>query len=232
MDADTEEVVTEERTILEQLQDKRKDLVDAAAVALTARRKERETFEGRKADEVTEDERSQFALDEGAFEAAHDQRMAEIKTLDRRIDEEELLARREADAQEASRPEARERIEVVKEPLTYERGNGHSFFRDLAARDLPGVRATLNDPSCEERIDKHTTEMRVEIPEIVKRQEVRTLEEMDRAERGITRDLSGPLGIRAHGLEGDPFVRQAVEEQRVNPNRLPGQGGSRALLAA
>jgi hypothetical protein len=219
------EAGAEERTILEQLEEQRKELIDAAAVAIEQRRETRGTFEARKADDVTDEERTQFDLDEAAFGASHDQRLAEIKTLDRRIDEEELLARRQADAQAASAPEARAHVELVKEPLTYERGNGHSFFRDLAARDLPGVRSTLNDPSCQERMNKHVEEMRVEVPEIAKRQEQRALEGMDRGEHEITRSLSGPLGIRARGLEGDPFVRRAVEEQRVNPNRLDGQGG-------
>jgi|GEM_PF-835913 len=221
------EAPTDERSILEQLQDQRKELIDAAAVAITQRREQRTAFEARDTKEVTDEERTQFDLDEGAFGAAHDQRTAAIHALDRRIDEEELLARRAQDAQEASRGTAS--LEVISNPLTYERGNGFSFFRDLAAKDLPGARAQLGN-SGDERIESHIKEMRVEFPKIAAESERRARAEADAAEHQITRELHGPLNIRARGLIDDPFVRSQLgitrlEEKRVNPNRLDGQGG-------
>lgn len=45
------------------------------------------------------------------------------------------------------------KVRVTKEPLTYERSNGNSVFRDLAKRG--------EDPKAAERLERHMTEMRV-----------------------------------------------------------------------
>jgi len=50
---------------------------------------------------------------------------------------------------------------VTSEPLTYERGAGHSFFRDL---HLAG-----RDPRANERLSRHVAELRVEAPRLIER---------------------------------------------------------------
>lgn len=207
----------EDKPIVEQLEDQRRGLVDAASVAIEERKKTRGDFEARKADDVTDEDRTQFGLDEAAFDAAHQQRMSEIKALDKRIDEEELLARRAADAAKASRGTGR--LEI-KESLTYERENGHSYFRDLAVeRNAGGFAAQVQDPGAAvERLQKHATEMRVELPKIEKERERRAAAEMEVAERSFTGSFI--QGVTQRGLQENPFM-----ESRVNPNRLDGQGG-------
>lgn len=217
------ETPAEDRSVLEQLKDQRSQLFTEAASAVEARRKERDEFTAREKtdDKPSDEDRKAFDDAEAGFGAAHDQRMAEVRTLDKRIDEEELLERRREDATRASQ---RERVEVTKEPLTYERGNGNSYFKDLAIFQLPGARSHLGDTGSNERLEKHATEMRVEYPKIIEQRDREARSAIDRAEHETTRELAGPLGIRARGVEDNPFIGSPIE-QRVNPNRLDGQGG-------
>lgn len=216
---------TVEKPILEQLQDKRSELLTAASVAVQDRQKIRGEFEARTKDDKTltdeqrterEKELTQHNLDEGAFDSGHQQRMAEIKEIDKRIDEEELLARRAADAKRASRNQ----VSVTHESLTYERENGHSYFRDLAVKaNANGFAAQVEDPGAAvERLSKHADEMRVEMPKIEAERERRACNDVDQAERSFTGSFI--QGVRKRGLEDNPFM-----EKRVNPNRLDGQGG-------
>lgn len=55
---------------------------------------------------------------------------------------------------------ANDLIRVGREPLVYERGNGQSFFRDLAV--FQGVQGLSARPGWEGRITKHRDQMRVE----------------------------------------------------------------------
>jgi HK97 family phage major capsid protein len=220
----TIETETEERSILEQLQERRSTLLKEMADAIEARKKERSEFEGRAAEAITDEDRSSYETAGAAYVAQRDQRKAEIAELDQRIDEEELLERRKNDAQKASIADVR--VEITHEEKTYERGNGRSYYRDMAVTHLPGARAELGGESeALERLQKHAAEVRVELPKIEQRYEERhAMGEVDRAERSIRRELSGPLGIHARGIEGNPFTSSPVEK-RVNPNRLDGQGG-------
>ena len=65
----------------------------------------------------------------------------------------------EADPESKVEPEVRTspEVRVTKEPLTYERGNGHSVFRDLVSAK------TQHDAEAEARIAQHHREMAVEM---------------------------------------------------------------------
>lgn len=93
-------------------------------------------------------------------------------------------------------------LKVTREPLTYDRGNGKSYFMDLARAQLQG------DSDASARLVRHGKELDVEMPAREARRETRArgeLAALDREER--LRDT------------------ESVFEKRVNPNRTDGQGG-------
>lgn len=90
---------------------------------------------------------------------------------------------------------------VTSEPMTYERGNGHSYFLDLARAQLQ------NNAEARSRLERHATELRVELP----KREARRDEAARRQIRGIE-------GVKEQHAE-------SAFERRVNPNRTDGQGG-------
>jgi len=86
-------------------------------------------------------------------------------------------------------------VRVRTEPLTYQRGNGQSYFRDMS------MALVARDAEAAARLTRHGAEMDVELVERHRRREHQAETEM----RGIG--------------EGSAF------EKRVNPNRTDGQGG-------
>jgi HK97 family phage major capsid protein len=93
---------------------------------------------------------------------------------------------------------------VTREPLTYEKRSGASYFHDLA-------RATLrSDMEAADRLQRHAQELRVELPARERRRAERANREMD--------DL-------ATSERWSQEQRAAAFESRVNPNRTDGQGG-------
>jgi HK97 family phage major capsid protein len=214
-----ESTVTEDKPILVTLRERRKTLLDEMGTAIEGREKERADFEART--DATDEDRSAHVVEESAFGAAHEQRKAELKALDQRVDEEELQERRRGEAAKASTLEA----QVTREPLTYERENGHSYFRDMAVDQAKGFAARVSDPgSAIERLQNHANEMRVEMPKIEAERRRKAMSEVDSAERRFTGSFVE--GVRKRGLERDPFLSvPASQEQRVNPNRLQGEGG-------
>lgn len=82
-------------------------------------------------------------------------RLKDRDALDTRIAQLEVEdSRRAADEKGAVRAGAT--VEVVKEPLTYEKGNGRSYFRDLINQSISG------DLDSQERLQRHGREMQVE----------------------------------------------------------------------
>lgn len=204
----------EDLTLLQQLRNKRSEYVNALATLIEGRQSERDTFEARGKDEQkpTDEERSAFQAAEAAFTAEFDQREASIKELDRRIAEQEIIEKRRQEAASAS---AGTSVSITHEPLTYRKDVGEkvSYFRDLAAI---ARRGEIGDPTAaQERLERHSAEMAVEMPKREAERERRAKAEAETAERDFTRSLIG----EARGLESSPF------EKRVNPNRTDGQGG-------
>jgi HK97 family phage major capsid protein len=209
-----------DQTLLEHLLDKRAALRDEAAVAIEKRDAERIEFEARQNDteetkRPTDEERSAFATAEEAFRDAHQARMSEIKDLDQRIDEQELIEVRRQAAAEASRAS----VSVTSEPLTYRSDNAKeiSYFADLAVAQVPAIASRMRDPDgALERLQRHAVEMKEELPKRDQAREERSQRQIDEAERSFTRSVAG---VRQRGLDASPF------ERRVTPNRTDGQGG-------
>ncbi|MFJ8437669.1 phage major capsid protein [Kitasatospora griseola] len=126
----------------------------------------------------------------GRFDAAETQ----IRELDERLAElDEQLQRDEAAIERAKRYAPS--VEVVSEPLTYERHSGQSYFLDLANATL------FNNGEARQRLQQHGKEMDVEMPQ-----------------REKIRAAQAKKELRA-------IDRRSTFEKRVNPNRTDGQGG-------
>ena len=231
------EVQEEQRTLLDDLREKRSHLLEDLKPSLEAREAVRaklmadaEAFLARSKDEddskrPSDEERAAFAEaeknyadGEDAFKEQTEAIRRQVDRLSQRIDEQQLEELRKAEAARASRAS----VEVVHEPLTYRSDNAHehSYFRDLASSQLPKVAASLQRTSPDtalKRLEQHAGEMRVEMPRREKEREARAQRQVDEAEKEFRGSfVSGP-GRR--GLSESPF------ERRVNPNRTQGQGG-------
>lgn len=126
----------------------RRQTVQAAAAELldAAKREERD---------LTDDEQTTFdghladlrGLDTDA--ARIDERVAELREQDER---EARAADVHAKLAAANPTTARAGVQVGREPLTYERGNGNSFFRDVVMSQVQ------NDRGAQERLFRHARE--------------------------------------------------------------------------
>lgn len=219
----------DDKALLEQYREKRTELEAALETALTARDAERTEFDQRTAtfagmaaptDEqrtAYTETRTAYASAETTFNEAHEARKAELLVIEQRIDAQELVERRRAEAASASRTTAR----VTGEPLTYRQDNAKeiSYFADLAVASLPHIRAQVADPEKSlERLERHSKEVSIELPKREAAREARAMAQADEAEREFRGSFM--QGVRAAGLETSPF------ERRVNPNTQDGQGGN------
>lgn len=208
---------TQEPTLLDKLHEQRTQAFEAWEQHVTAREAERSAFEQRMADEdeskrPNEEQREAFKAAEASFRAKADQLEAALHELDKRIDDQNEIVRRRAEAAEAS---ARGQVHITREPMTYERykttgEDGISYFRDLAAAFVEGAtfRATSKDQALS-RLERHRQEMDVEMPKRRQAAAKRALEKFEIAEgRGLRR-----------ALPYNPF------EKRIEPNRTDGEGG-------
>lgn len=231
-DGGTATVNADQVTLVDQLRALRKEKVEARAAMVEARAKERAAFEQRstafeqRGDAVTDEERTAFDTERTAFDAAEaefDRRFdavsEEIRSLKRRIKEQEAMEEVRRAAAKASRGGATH----MAQPATYRADNAHeiSYFRDLALNDpriagAAGQRAG-NPAEASERLLKHAKETEEWLPRRRREAEKRAEERVDRAEREFR--SSFVRGVRRGGLDTSPF------ERRVNPNRTDGQGG-------
>jgi HK97 family phage major capsid protein len=205
----------DERPLVEQLRDKRSRLLDETAQLVETREQERTEFEART--DATDEDRSTFAAAEQAFNDQFNERERQIKDLDRRIAEQEVVERRREQAARASDPSA----SVRSEPLTYRRDleGKVSYWRDLAAT-VPGFASRMEDPDgAVARLGQHAQEMNVELPKRAAERERRAQAQVDQAEREFRASFLPGTGVERRGLLTSPF------ERRVNPNRTDGQGG-------
>lgn len=204
----------EQLTLLDKLRRKRDEQINALAAIVDKRAEERAAFEKREDDDddkPTDEQRSTFAAAERAFGGDFAARDAEIRVLDQRIAEQEVIEERRKIAGRASGPN----VAVISEPLTYRKDNARdvSYFRDLASTILTDVG---NPAEARTRLQAHASEMAHEIPRREEQRARRAEELVDRAEREFTGSF---LGLEARGLEASPF------ERRVNPSTTDGQGG-------
>jgi HK97 family phage major capsid protein len=157
----------------------------------------------------TKEQRALTDTETTQFNEAHAKVRAkdeEIAGMEARIKELEATEERDAKAAELRKQFGQEGPQptgarVTSEPLTYQRGNGNSYFLDLANAQL------RNDGAALARLQAHATELRVELPARERRRE-------EAAQREL-RSVS-------HLSERQ---RESVFEKRVNPNRTDGQGG-------
>ncbi|WP_329564668.1 phage major capsid protein [Kitasatospora sp. NBC_01266] len=157
---------------------------------LQARRAERKSELDAVLTAPTAEKRDLHAEERDTFERLE----GEVRELDARIAElDEQLVRDDQAAEVAKRYIPR--AEVTREPRTYERGNGQSYFQDFAKAQI------LSDSQARSRLQQHAREMDVELPKRDARRRAKAEEEM----RGL------PVG--------------STFERRTNPNRTDGQGG-------
>lgn len=174
--------------LLKRLQDERAKLLEAQRAALnTAETEKRDLSDA----ENTEYEARNVRITE------IDERVAELAEQQRRADESATSFRTLLDRKPVS-------VTVVSEPMTYQRGNGKSYFLDLAKAQF------RNDTAAAERLGRHAAELRVELPARETRREERARQQAD--------GLSGELRSSSQ-------QRESMFEKRVNPSRTDGQGG-------
>lgn len=216
----------EQPTLLDKLYEQRQVRVDEWTTRVNEFETERDAFAQRSAQEdatkqPTDEEREAFKLEKLAFDADNDQREAEIREFDKRIEDQNEIVRRRKEAADAHKGNT---VSDVVEPMTYRRDNGRgmegiSYFRDLACAQVDGVTfgSTTRHQSLE-RLNRHAAEMEVEIPKRIEAAAKRAMEKVALAE---TRGKSDEALY-------DPFHRGALYnpiEKRVEPNRTDGYGG-------
>lgn len=125
--------------------------------------------------------------------ADYDRLEAEYADTEARLDVAAKAAERKAKVDEAR--SVSPVVTVTHEPLTYEPGNGRSYFADLAGRAVGNHDAAT-------RLARHATEMEVEVPKRDARRAARAAKQLE-----------------------ERFGEGAGFERRVNPSRVTGQGG-------
>lgn len=96
---------------------------------------------------------------------------------------------------------------VGSEPMVYGRGSGHSYFLDMARSELSRGDGDGGVTAARDRLQRHASELRVELPAREARREAKAREEMRSVDHMTDRD------------------RESAFERRTNPNRTDGQGG-------
>lgn len=233
-----DETATEERSVLAQLQERRKSLLEQIEPLLAEREAVRVAFDERRGqekeeDQPTADERSQFAADEEAFNERLQGLMSDLDGLDERIKQHETVERSRSAAQAASVGTGTS-VSIVHEPHTYRRDNqrSRSYWMDLAAATVPEARALPRTDGYQERLQRHAREMEEVVTRSKASRELRAQKAIEEGE-AATRSRYGVRG----GLDESPFHRSkwsesdGLDEQRA-PSRVPGQGGRVAVLAA
>ncbi|MGI5232867.1 phage major capsid protein [Actinoallomurus sp. CA-142502] len=134
-------------------------------------------------------------------------RIAELEEIEQRSEKANELQAKYGQDKPGTEARRASGVKVTREPLTYERGNGHSYFLDLAKAQL------RNDAGAAERLQRHAAELDVEMP-------AREARRRERAENEM-RGLDAELRARGEIRNG----QASAFEKRVNPNRTDGQGG-------
>jgi HK97 family phage major capsid protein len=140
------------------------------SVAITARKALLDTAEAEQRADLTEDEATEFRAKTDEIKAID----AEITELRERVAE---LEAEEARTAEAAKRAAERKLpvggaQVTSEELTYRKGNGRSYIRDLAQGTI------MNDFEARERLARHANEVK-KAPEFA---EYRTASSLDRTD--------------------------------------------------
>jgi HK97 family phage major capsid protein len=110
---------------------------------------------------------------------------------------------------------------VGREPMTYGRGSGHSYFLDLARQSAKQGSGDGGLDAANERLARHASEMRVEMPRRAERRERAAYEQFERAMTSGNRAerRAAERALSMMNREGvSPFERRAT-------NRTDGTGG-------
>lgn len=177
------------RALVEQLRTKRSGLI-------AQRQTIRDAVAARPEDQrdLTETEAPEYARLQREIADVSDELTDAIVDLNEALDQEA----RERGASSALRGLGGGTVEVRSEPLTYERGNGNSYFRDLAMATVTG------DGDARGRLVEHRSQMDVEIP---------------RLERQITQSFERAMA--GQGVMDYTLTRQ----QQRDVTGLDGSGG-------
>jgi hypothetical protein len=223
MPASTEDK-PKEGTLLERLLARRSELAAEIEPLVDGREEQRETYVSRANSEefqaleaeARKSEVDAYEGEEARFTADLAPKLDELRALDVRIAEQQVIERSRELAQNASRGTSPS-LSVTSEPLTYRQDNQkvNSYWLDLAASQIPQVRqkASGRIDGYQERLDRHAKEMESTIEKRSQERSSRAQAAIDNAER----EFRGRVGGAA-GLDANPFESRA-------PNRTPGQGG-------
>lgn len=222
---DPAELENDERTLLQKMYDRREQLQSALEPLIEGREKDHADFEKREAaekdeDKPTDDERTAFIEAEERFNSDVKAKVKDIKSLDLRIERQELVENGREIATRASGREAAGSAVILREPEVYGRNReakSASYYLDYAARMRPDLREHLGSKTdgFEERLEKYGNMMDELLPKREEQRKRVAERQIERAEK----ETRGRLGIRGfEGFDVSPFERRA-------PSREPGQGG-------
>ena len=227
--------MADQPTLLDQLRERRQKVLDTWQAEITKRETADADFEARKADEdpakrPTDDEFTAHRAAQDALRKAADEFELELAEYDKRVEDQENIEKRRAEAAEAVK---RGGAVVTAEPLTYRRDNAHerSYYADLALSQVEGLTLQrTNRNEALERLQQHAKEMEVEIPKRGLAAQARARDQFEQAEsRSVNRRSRRSRDMDdVRPLAYDPYQRSArwdAQEQRVTPNRQDGFGG-------
>jgi hypothetical protein len=217
------ELENDERSLLEKMFDRREELQGEIEPLIEGREKERAEFEKRDQaekdeDKPTDDERAAFVEAEEQFNKQMQRKAKEIKSLDLRIEQQELVQSGRDIATRASEREANQ-IVILREPEVYGRhreAKSASYYLDYAARMRPDLREHLGSKidGFEERLEKYGNMM----DELLPKRDAQRKRVADRQIERAEKETQARLGVQYRGLDVSPFEKRA-------PSREPGQGG-------
>ena len=162
--------------------------------------------------DLNAEEKTAFAAKRAAVAALDTEREdVEVRIRDAEEDERREASAAAALASVGQTGQRREGARVTSEPTTYGRGQRHSYWLDLARDQMGRGDGDGGVQAARERLSRHAKELDVELPA----REARRNELAQRA-------LDSVEGLRP---EQRASVFERGQEQRVNPNRVDGQGG-------
>ena len=217
LNAEDDEIV--DGSLLEKLQAKRAALAEKVE-PLIAKREEARGLRGAMSPRRTTRSRPprsapRSSAAEKEFREEVKPLLKEIKSLDLRIEQQELIERSKELAAKASGPS----VVVTREEETYRDGDkdSPSYFVDLAAHLNPNIRSKhgTRADGFAERLEKHNRQMQDVLPRSARRRDRRAERQIEAAEN--SRPASVSRRMRSRGFETSPFEKRA-------PSRLDGQG--------
>ena len=146
--------------VLETLRDRLRERLAERDAQITEMESILATVESEQRSELTVDEDSRFT----ELREAITNHNAEIAEIEARIHEGEAIMDEATEARAAASPAAEvdateARISIKSEPLTYREGGEHSYFKDLALSQAPGIW----NGEARARLQRHADEMSVEL---------------------------------------------------------------------